>query len=75
MIYISHQLFRNKAEAKCGAYGGRRELYTGTLAGKPEGKRPIGGPRHRWEKHIKLVLKKRRSWIVLNWLSNRDRLL
>jgi hypothetical protein len=22
-----------------------------------------------------LVLKKRRSWIVLNWLSNRDRLL
>jgi hypothetical protein len=75
MIFISHQLFRSKTEAKCGTYGGRRELYTGTLVGKYEGKRPVGGPRHRWEEHIKLVLKKRRSWTVLNWLSNRDRLL
>jgi hypothetical protein len=24
------------------------------LVGKPEGKRPLGRPRHRWENHIKM---------------------
>ena len=27
------------------------------LVGKPEGKRPLGRPRHRWEDNIKMVLK------------------
>ena len=26
------------------------------LVGKPEGKRPLGRPRHRWEDNIKMVL-------------------
>jgi hypothetical protein len=26
------------------------------LAGKPEGKRPLGRPRHRWEDNIKMNL-------------------
>jgi hypothetical protein len=26
------------------------------LVGKPEGKRPFGRPRHRWEDNIKMVL-------------------
>jgi hypothetical protein len=26
------------------------------LVGKPEGKRPLGRPRHRWEDNIKLAL-------------------
>ena len=26
------------------------------LVGKPEGKRPLGRPRHRWEDHIKMDL-------------------
>ena len=26
------------------------------LVGKPEGKRPLGGPRHRWEDNIKMDL-------------------
>ena len=26
------------------------------LVGKPEGKRPFGGPRHRWEDNIKMDL-------------------
>jgi hypothetical protein len=30
------------------AYGERRDVYRG-LAGEPEGKRPLGRPRHRWE--------------------------
>jgi hypothetical protein len=29
-----------------------------TLVGKPEGKRPIGRPWHRWDDNIKMVRKK-----------------
>jgi hypothetical protein len=34
---------------------GRRGVYR-VLVGKPEGKRPLGRPRHRWEDNIKIVL-------------------
>jgi hypothetical protein len=33
----------------------RRGLYR-VLVGKPEGKRPLGTPRHRWEDKIKMNL-------------------
>jgi hypothetical protein len=29
------------------------------LVGKPEGKIPLGGPRHRWEDNIKIDLRER----------------
>jgi len=32
---------------------GRREVYR-VLVGKPEGKRPLGRPRCRWENNIKM---------------------
>jgi hypothetical protein len=35
--------------------GERRGLYT-VLVGKPEGKRPLGRPRRRWEDNIKADL-------------------
>jgi len=35
--------------------GERRGVYR-VLAGKPEGKRPLGRPRHRWEDNIKMDL-------------------
>jgi len=35
--------------------GERRGVYR-VLVGKPEGKRPFGRPRHRWEDNIKLDL-------------------
>ena len=31
-------------------------LYQKRLMGKPEGKRPSGRPRHRWEDNIKMYL-------------------
>ena len=31
-------------------------MCTGILVGKPEGKRPLGRPRHRWEDNIKVDL-------------------
>jgi hypothetical protein len=33
--------------------GERRGVY-GVLVGKPEGKRPLGRLRHRWEEYIKM---------------------
>ena len=35
--------------------GERRDVY-GVLGGKPEGKRPFGRPRLRWEDNIKMDL-------------------
>jgi len=34
----------------------RGEVCTGFWWGKPEGKRPLGRPRHRWEDNIKMDL-------------------
>jgi hypothetical protein len=31
----------------------------GIFVGKPEGKRPLGRPRHRWVDNIKMVLRER----------------
>ena len=36
-------------------YGDREVVYR-VLAGKPEGKRPLGRSRHRWEDNIKMDL-------------------
>jgi hypothetical protein len=35
--------------------GERRDVYR-VLVGKPEGKRPLGSPRNRWEGNIKMDL-------------------
>jgi len=35
--------------------GDRRGVFR-VLVGKPEGKRPLGRPRHRWEDNIKIDL-------------------
>jgi hypothetical protein len=35
--------------------GGGRKVYR-VLVGKPEGKRPLGRPRHRWENGIRTCL-------------------
>jgi len=37
------------------AYGGIRGVYR-VLVGKPEGNRPLGRPRRRWEDNIKMDL-------------------
>jgi len=40
----------------CGTHGGERGVYR-VLIGKPEGKRPLGRQRHRWEDNIKIDLR------------------
>jgi len=37
------------------------------LAGKPEGKRPFGRPRHRWENNIKTDLQEL-GWGGMDWI-------
>jgi hypothetical protein len=35
----------------------RGEVFTGFFVGRPEGKRRLGRPRHRWEDNIKIDLR------------------
>jgi hypothetical protein len=48
--------------------GEERKVYK-VLVGKPEGKRPLGRPRHRWEHEIRMDLREI-AWRVngFNWL-------
>jgi hypothetical protein len=50
------------------AWGEGRGVYR-ILVGRPEGKRPLGRPRHRWENNIKMDLREIRidgaNWIQL----------
>jgi hypothetical protein len=46
--------------------GERRGVYR-VLLGRPEGKRPLGRPRRRWEDNIKMDL--REIWIDVNWIQ------
>jgi hypothetical protein len=56
----------------CSTLGGKRDACR-ILAGKPEGKRPLGRPRRRWEDNIKIDLREigcgGMDWI--NWLRIR----
>jgi hypothetical protein len=36
--------------------------------GNPEGKRPLGRPRHRWVDNIKMSLR-HMGWYVLDWID------
>jgi hypothetical protein len=54
--------------------GERRGVYR-ILVGKPEGKRPLGRHKHRWEDNIKMDLQEVRSGFV-DWIElaqDRDR--
>ena len=57
------------------AHMGERRCVYRVLVGKPEGKRPLGRPRHRWEDNIKMDLQEEGCggmvWIEL--AQERDR--
>jgi hypothetical protein len=48
-------MYLYKINTYIGAYGGE-ERRIQRLVGKPEGKRPLGRPRRRWEDNIKMDL-------------------
>jgi hypothetical protein len=54
----------------CSTNGEKRNASR-ILVVKPEGKRPLGRPRHRWVDNIKISLREigwRGVWTGLNWL-------
>jgi hypothetical protein len=50
----------------CGTHGRGEKLYR-VLVGKPEGKRPLGSPRRRWEYGIKMDLREI-GWGGVEWI-------
>jgi hypothetical protein len=57
-VLLTHYCAGDKIEKNeigwaCSTYGERGGIYR-VLVGKPEGKRPLGRPMHRWEDNIKL---------------------
>jgi hypothetical protein len=47
--------------------GAKRNAYR-ILVGKPEGKRPLGRPRRRWEDNFKMNLRER-GWGGMEWID------
>jgi hypothetical protein len=60
---------RMRWEGHAAQIGEKRNVYR-LLVGKPEGKRPLGRPRRRWEDNIKMDLGEigRVEWTGLVWL-------
>jgi hypothetical protein len=71
--YSSDQIKKNEMDKACSMYWGRRGVHK-VLMGKPEGKRSLGRPRHRWE-DIK-VDHQEVGWGSMDWIvlaQDRDR--
>jgi hypothetical protein len=51
----------------CSTNGAKRNAYR-ILVGKPEGKRPLGRPIHRWEDNIKIDLREI-GWSGMDWID------
>jgi hypothetical protein len=49
---VGDQIEKNEMGGACSKYG-REEMCLKVLVPKPEGSRPLGRPRHRWEDTIK----------------------
>jgi hypothetical protein len=47
--------------------GERRDAYR-AVVGKPEGRRPLGRPRRRWEDNIKMDLREV-GWGGMDWIN------
>jgi hypothetical protein len=58
---------KNEMGGACSADGEGIDTYS-VLVGKPEGKRPLGRRRRRWEDNIKLDLQEVAVWTGLGWL-------
>ena len=72
--FSGDKIEKNEMGGARSAYGGERDVYR-VLMGKPEGKRPLGRHRRRWEDDIKMDLQEvgceGMDWIEL--AQDRDR--
>jgi hypothetical protein len=68
------QLLNSNAKDIVTHMGEKRGAYR-ILVGRPEGRRPLGRPRHRWEDNINMDLEEV-GWGVMDWIElaqDRDR--
>ena len=56
-ILLDDKIEKNEMGRVCSTYGDERRGIYRVLLERPEGKKPIGRPRHRWEDNIKIDLK------------------
>jgi hypothetical protein len=67
-------MFRNFSESPNNQFRCKRGACR-ILVGRPEGRRPLGIPRRRWEGNIKMDLREV-GWVGMNWIElaqDRDR--
>jgi hypothetical protein len=69
---------KDEMDGACSVHGEIRNAYK-SLVGKPEGKRPLGRPRRRWEDNIRRILEKQ-GWkmfigFIWLWISTGGELL
>jgi hypothetical protein len=57
----------NEMGRACSTNGEKRNAYR-LLVGKPEGKRPLGRPRHRWEDNVRINLREI-GWAGMDWID------
>jgi hypothetical protein len=53
--YRAGDKIENEMGGACSTYGEGRVVYR-VVVGKPEGKRPLGSPRRRWEDNVRMDL-------------------
>jgi hypothetical protein len=73
ILLSGDQIKKSEMGGAYGIYGGKEMCVRGF--GGPEGKRPLGRPRHRWENNIKMVFQEL-GWWDIYWLGlahDRDR--
>jgi hypothetical protein len=73
-IVRGDKIEKNEMGWACSMYGDGRDVYS-VVVGKPEGKRPLGRPRRRWEDNIRIDLQEVESWCE-DWIGlaqDRDR--
>jgi len=71
---VLYKIGKNEMGGACSTNGDRRGLYR-DFVGKPEGKRPLGRPRRRWENSMKIYIKEA-GWRSMDWIElaqDRDR--
>jgi hypothetical protein len=64
---LDDQIKKNEMGRARGKYGWQRGAYRGLL-GRPKGRRPLAGPRQRWEDNIKMDFKEV-EWECMDWFS------
>jgi hypothetical protein len=69
-----YHIKKDEMDKVCSKHGKVRDVYNKILVGKPEGKRPLGRPWHRWDDDITVVKEQRQEG--MDWIDlalNRDR--